>query len=82
MGRALAIEHRQTEPANALGAVAPPLDAFWPGGDPMLVTLRSFLADETASIQPVVAALGQPIETSTRKARDFFAGIKAKLATI
>ncbi len=82
MGRALAIEHRQPEPANALGAVAPPLDAFWPGGDPMLVTLRSFLADDSLPVHPVVAALGQPLETTTRQARDFFAGIKAKIATI
>ena len=82
LGRALAIEHRQAEPANALGAVAPPLDALWPGGDPMLVALRSFLADESAPVLPVVSALGQPAETGTRQARDFFAGIKAKLATI
>ena len=81
-GRALAIEHRQPEPVNVLGAVAPPLDALWPGGDQMLVTLRSFLADESAPIQPVIAAMGQPTETGTRQARDFFAGIKAKLATI
>ena len=82
LGRALAIEHRQPEPLNALGALAPPLDAYWPGGETMLVTLRSFLADESAPVLPVVAALGQPAETGTRQARDFFAGIKAKLATL
>lgn len=82
LGRALAIEHRQPEPANALGAVAPPLDAYWPGGDAMLLALRTFLADESAPIQPVITMLGEPVEAATRKARDFFAGIKARLATI
>ena len=82
MGRALAIEHRLAEPANALGAVAPPLDAFWPGGDSVLVAVRSFLADDRAALQPVIAALGQPVEAGARQARDFFAGIKAKLATM
>ncbi len=82
MGRALAIEHRISEPSNALGAVAPPLDAYWPGGDSALVTLRMFLADERAPLQPVIATLGQPVEADARQARDFFAGIKAKLATM
>ena len=82
MGRALAIEHRITEPANALGAVAPPLDAYWPGGESVLVPLRTFLADEHAPLQPAIAALGQPVEAASRQARDFFAGIKAKLATM
>ena len=82
MGRALAIEHRAAEPSNALGAVAPPLDAHWPGGDSVLMTLRMFLADERAPLQPVLAALGQPVEAGARQARDFFAGIKAKLATM
>ncbi len=82
LGRALAIEHRQSEPISVTGAVAPPLDALWPGGEATLVTLRTFLADESAPIQPVLAALGQPVEAETRKAREFFAGIKARLATI
>ena len=82
MGRALAIEHRQSEPANALGAVAPPLDSLWPGGEPVLIPLRTFLADERAPLLPVISALGQPVETEARQARDYFAGIKAKLATM
>ena len=82
LGRALAIEHHQAEPANAFGAVAPPLDAFWPGGETALVTARSFLADETADVQPVLAALGQPVEATASQAKHYFAGIKAKLATM
>ncbi len=82
MGRALAVEHRLPEPANARGAVAPPLDTFWPGGEGLLSTLRGFLADENAAVQPTIAALGHPSETGARQAKDFFAGIKAKLATI
>ena len=82
LGRALAIEHRLPEPANARGALAPPLDAFWPDGEGLLGTLRGFLADENAPVQPIIAALGQPAETGTREAKDFFAGIKAKLASI
>ncbi len=82
LGRALAIEHHQPEPANAFGAVAPPLDAYWPGGETALVTVRSFLADETAAVQPALAALGQPVEAAAREAKDYFAGIKAKLATM
>ncbi len=82
LGRALAIEHRQPEPANALGALAPPLDAHWTGGGPALATLRTFLLDEHAPVQPVLALLGQPVESGTKVAKDFFAGIKAKLATI
>ena len=82
LGRALAIEHHQPEPANAFGAVAPPLDAYWPGGETTLVTVRSFLADETAAVQPVLAALGQPVEAAASQAKDYFAGIKAKLATM
>ena len=82
LGRALAVEHRQPEPANAFGAVAPPLDAYWPGGETTLVTVRSFLADETAAVQPVLAALGQPVEAAASQAKDYFAGIKAKLATM
>ncbi len=82
LGRALAIEHRQSEPTNALGALTPPLDAYWSMGEPSLATLRTFLTDEHAAVQPVLAALGQPVEAGTKVARDFFAGIKAKLATI
>jgi hypothetical protein len=82
LGRALAIERRQPEPANALGAVAPPLDAFWPGGEQSLLAVRTFLADERSPIQPVLAVLGQPTETNARQARDFFAGIKARIAHI
>ena len=82
MGRALAIEQRIAEPSNALGAVAPPLDAYWPGGESVLVPLRTFLANEYAPLQPAIAALGEPVEAASRQARDFFAGIKAKLATI
>ena len=82
LGRALAIEHRVPEPANARGAVAPPLDAFWPGGEGLLGNLRGFLADEHAAVHPTIALLGSPNETGARQARDFFAGIKAKLATI
>ncbi len=82
LGRALAVEHRQPEPANARGAVSPPLDTFWPGGEELLGTLRGFLADENAAVHPTIAALGQPNETGARQAKDFFAGIKAKLATI
>ena len=82
LGRALAIEHRQAEPANALGALAPPLDAYWQGGDDALGILRAFLTNEHAPVQPVLALLGQPVETGAKVAKDFFAGIKAKLATI
>ena len=82
LGRALAIEHHLPEPANAFGALAPPLDAYWPGGETTLVTLRSFLADDTAAIQPVLAALGRPVEAAASQAKNYFAGIKAKLATI
>ena len=82
LGRALAIENHLPEPANALGAVAPPLDAYWPGGETALVTLRSFLADDTTAVQPVLAALGQPVEAAAREAKNYFAGIKAKLATM
>ncbi len=82
LGRALAVEHRLAEPSNARGAVAPPLDAFWPGGEGLLANLRGFLADENAAVHPTIAALGQPNETGARQAKDFFAGIKAKLATI
>ena len=82
LGRALAIEHHQPEPGNAFGAVVPPLDAHWPGGETALVTVRSFLADETATVQPVLAALGQPVEAAATEARNYFAGIKAKLATM
>ena len=82
LGRALAIEHRQPEPANALGALAPPLDSWWMGGEPALLTLRSFLTDEHAAVQPVLSLLGQPVESGTKVAKDFFAGIKAKLATM
>ena len=82
LGRALAVEHRLPEPTNARGALAPPLDAFWPGGEGLLATLRGFLADEHAPVQPIIAALGQPAETGAREAKDFFAGIKAKLASI
>ena len=82
LGRAIAIEHRLPEPTNALGAVAPPVDAFWPGGANVLLTLRTFLADEHAPVAPTIAALGHPVETGAHQARDFFAGIKAKLATI
>ena len=82
LGRALAIEHHQPEPANAFGAVAPPLDAYWPGGETALVVVRSFLADETAAVQLVLAALGRPVEAAANQARDYFAGIKAKLATM
>ncbi len=82
LGRALAIEHHQPEPANAFGAAAPPLDAYWPGGETTLVTVRSFLADETAAVQPVLAALGQPVEAAASHAKNYFAGIKAKLATM
>ena len=46
------------------------------------MTLRSFLADENAPVQPTIAALGQPAETGATQAKDFFAGIKAKLASI
>ena len=82
LGRALALEHRQPEPANALGALAPPLDSYWPGGESAVLTLRTFLADEHAPVQPVLSLLGQPVETGAKVAKDFFAGIKAKLATI
>ena len=82
MGRALAIEHYVPEPANAHGAVAPPLDAYWPGGETALVMLRAFLADETAAVQPVLAVLGRPVEAGDSQARNYFAGIKAKLATM
>ena len=82
LGRALAIEQHQPEPADAFGAVAPPLDANWPGGETTLVTVRSFLTDESAAVQPVLAALGQPVEAAASQARNYFAGIKAKLATM
>ncbi len=82
LGRGLAIEHRLPEPSNARGAVAPPLDALWPGREGLLGILRGFLADENAPVHPTITALGQPNETGARQAKDFFAGIKAKLATI
>lgn len=82
LGRALAVEHRLPEPSNARGAVAPPLDAFWSGGEGLLGAVRAFLADENAPVHPMITALGRPNETGARQARDFFAGIKAKLATI
>jgi hypothetical protein len=81
-GRALAAEHRVAEPANALGAIAPPLDSFWPTGDGLLDAVRAFLSDETAPIPPMIEVLGRPVESSARQAREFFAGIKAKLANI
>ena len=47
-----------------------------------MVTLRTFLADDHAPVQPVLSLLGQPVESGARVAKDFFAGIKAKLATM
>ncbi len=82
MGRALAIEHRLPEPANARGALAPPLDTFWEGGEGVVAVLRGFLSDENTPVQTTITALGQPYETGAGRAKDFFAGIKAKLATI
>ncbi len=82
MGRALAIEHRQPEPASALGAVAPPLDAFWPGDDGDIPVLRSFLANESAPLHPILRILGQPPEADAQRAHNLFAGLKAKLATL
>ena len=79
---ALAIEHALPEPANALGSVAPPLDAHWPGGTAALVAIRAFLDDENAPLAPVMSALGQPTETGANKAKEFFAGIKAKIANM
>ena len=71
MGRALAVEHRrQPEPANARGAVAPPLDTFWPGGDFFAggcwERCGAFSRDENAAVHPTIAALGQPNETGAR----------------
>ncbi len=82
LGRALAIEHIQPEPSNALGAVTPPLDAYWPGGEPAVLAMRSFLADENAPLQPAMTALGQPVEAGANRAKEFFAGIKAKIANM
>ena len=82
LGRALAIEHHLAEPSNALGAVAPPLDAYWPGGESAVLAMRTFLADENASLEPPMTALGQPVETGANKAKEFFAGIKAKIANM
>ena len=82
LGRALAIEHHLPEPSNAVGAVAPPLDAYWPGGESALLAMRAFLADENAPLQPVMIALGQPVEAGANKAKEFFAGIKAKIANM
>ena len=65
-----------------MGAVAPPLDAYWPGGESAVLAMRSFLADESAPLQPAMTALGQPVEAGVNKAREFFAGIKAKIANM
>lgn len=82
LGRALAIEHGLPEPANALGAVAPPLDAYWPGGDPALLAARTFLEDANAPILPLLQVLGRPADAGERRAREFFEDIKAKLGAI
>ncbi len=82
LGRALAVERHLPEPSNAVGAIAPPLDACWPGGEPTVLAVRTFLADESAPLDPVMIALGQPLETGANKAREFFAGIKAKIANM
>jgi hypothetical protein len=82
LGRALAIEHRQPEPENGLSALAPPLDRLWPIGETDASTLREFLRDERAPLEPVLRILGQPREAEMEKAKDLFAGLKAKLASV
>lgn len=82
LGRALAIEHGLPEPANALGAVAPPLDAYWPGGEPALLAARTFLNHDHAPLAPLLQALGRPADAGARRAREFFEDIKAKLGAI
>jgi superfamily II DNA or RNA helicase len=78
-GRALAIEHRQPEPANASGAVAPPLDVYWAGEEGALPALRALLENEGAPLEPVLRVLGQPAEAEVQRAKNLFAGLKAKL---
>ncbi len=82
LGKALAIEHGLPEPANALGAVAPPLDAYWAGGEPALLTARTFLNNDHAPLAPLLQALGRPADAGARRAREFFEDIKAKLGAI
>jgi hypothetical protein len=82
MGRALAIEHCQLEPSTGLSALDPPLDRFWPIGATGVSTLRTFLQDERAPLEPVLRILGQPVEAEVQKAKDLFAGLKAKLARV
>lgn len=82
LGKALAIEHGLPEPANALGAVAPPLDAYWPGGEPALLAARAFLHHDHAPMAPLLEALGRPADAGARRAREFFEDIKAKLGAI
>lgn len=82
LGRALAIEHGLPEPSNARGAVAPPLDAYWPGGEPSLLVVRTFLNDDHAPLTPLLQALGRPADAGARRAREFFEDIKAKLGAI
>ena len=82
LGRALAIEHRQREPANALGAVAPPLDVYWPGGEGAAPAMRAFLENDAAPLSPVLELLGQPPEADAQRAKNLFAGLKAKLAGV
>ena len=83
MGRALAIEHRLPEPVQRPSARLrrrwtrsgrAARRCWWP--------CARFWPTNTRRVQPAIAALGQPVETGARQAKDFFAGIKAKLATI
>jgi superfamily II DNA or RNA helicase len=82
LGRALAIEHRQPEPVNALGAVAPPSDRLWPGAESNVPLLRAFLENDHAAIEPVLRILGQPPEAEVQRAKSLFAGLKARLAEV
>jgi hypothetical protein len=82
LGVALAIEHRQAEPATGLSALAPPLDRLWPIAEMDAATLRDFLHDERALLEPVLRILGQPMEAEVQKAKDLFAGLKARLANV
>jgi hypothetical protein len=80
LGCALAIEHRQPEPANALGAVAPPLDRYWAANAGDVPVLRAFLEHDRAPLEPVLRILGQPAEAEVQTAKSLFAGLKAKVA--
>lgn len=81
-GRALAIEHRQPPPASATQAIHTSLAAFWPPR--VLSGVRDFVLDENAAPEPALEAMSRaPLAPEPpRAAREFFAGIKARLAAL